>query len=187
MDTLTFLRRILPSQGFYCLFLLSENGPRTIFFDDLETMAEAAVKFDRAGFDVYHACASYQEKTRRTAVNTAYVRSIWMDIDVGKPKGPSYPTLSTAWDAFKQFLTVSHLALPGLVKSGGGLHAYFTFEEDVASQLVLPTMKELKELAIAHDLKIDPTRSADLASVLRPVGTHNHKYDTPRDVVWVGA
>lgn len=186
MDTLTFLRRVLPGQGFYCLFLLSADGPRTLWFDSLDQMAEAAGKFDSKGFDVYHACASYNMKTRRVADNAAWVRSIWMDIDVGKDKGPSYPTLPDAWTAFKQFIKVSSFELPGIVKSGGGLHIYFPLDEDVEAHKAVVVMRQLKEIAKAHGLALDPSRSADLASVLRPVGTFNHKYDPARPVEWIG-
>jgi len=180
LDTEAFLRWILPAQGFYCLFVLEDR--RTLFFDNVPSMAVAAQQIDRGGQTVFHACSSFATKTRRKADNAEYVRSLWADVDVGKARGPSYPTLAEAGAAFKQMLKVYGFPVPTLVASGGGLHSYFVFDRDVPAKSALPVMKLMKELMHQAGLEIDTSRAMDLASVLRPVGTHNFKYDPIREV-----
>ena len=53
--------------------------------------------------------------------------------------------------------------------------------EILASQWKLVAEK-LKNLCSLSGFKADPSRTADAASILRPVGTHNRKYDPPRQV-----
>jgi hypothetical protein len=186
MDTLEFITHLLPSQGYYCLFT-KQNGARNLFFEDIPSMVETAMKLDQRGIDVYHACATFKEATRRTAENAAFVSSFWLDIDVGEKKGPCYVTLKAAWEAFKQFSAKVDLPRPTIVKSGGGLHIYYPYHHDKVAADALPAMNLLKETAKRMGLRIDPSRTGDLASVLRPIGTHNYKYDPIRDVELVSA
>lgn len=65
MDTLNFLKTILPTEGIYYLVVF-KNGvkyPAHKAFNNLETLANAVSKFSaNPDLTVYHACASYQQE-----------------------------------------------------------------------------------------------------------------------------
>ena len=63
MNTLEFLRTILPEEGVYyaAIFKPGLNAPTHKPFHSLETMADALVEMDAYNWTVYHACASYKK------------------------------------------------------------------------------------------------------------------------------
>lgn len=175
MDCLAFFRAVLPSRGWYCLFTLPDK--KHYWYDTLEGLASAVQKFDAAGTTVYHACSSYKEKGSRKQDAVAFVRSAWMDIDCGADK--PYKTLLEGGQALARFVADNGLPQPFVVNSGGGLHAYWPYDEDIPAAAGAVVARNLKALAINKGFGIDPTRTADLASVLRPVGSTNRKYTPP--------
>lgn len=179
MDTREFFRRVLPAAGHYVLatrvpgysgFVQREYGTH-------EELAVAALQSDtRADHAVYFACASFPEqgsKVRRLGAMAVAVRSQWVDIDVGPDK--PYTTLQDALHALRQFCKSLKIPAPLLVRSGGGLHGYWTFDRDVPAKLARPMMAAFvaasKDLGFEHDFGC----AADIARVLRPVGTHWRK------------
>lgn len=179
MDTLDFLRAILPSAGLYVLADFRKgmkNGAYHNAFDNLEDLASAALDIDRRGVTVFHACASFAERRQRkvrVAENAAFVRSQWLDLDVGE--GKDYATRKDAGAAIKRICQELSLPAPLVVSSGAGFHCYWTFTEDVptveAKKSSTAFAAALKKLKIPHD----SSRTADMASILRPPGTHWRK------------
>lgn len=114
----------------------------------------------------------------------AEASALWVDVDAGDS------TVMEVSDRLVSGLVKHQLPKPGLlVRSGGGLHAYWLLSEVVA----IKTMEEQDRLrrvmkrlilAIGGDTKTahaceacsDPTR------ILRPPGTYNLKLDQPRPV-----
>ena len=62
-----------------------------------------------------------------------------------------------------------------MVLSGGGLHCYWPLGASIRKDQWTPIAVKLK--ALTHSLKLlaDNSRTSDIASILRPVGTHNWK------------
>jgi len=184
MQTRDFLARILPSRGRYCIGHLSsftdKNGVvkpfvKHRFVDDLDLAAATALDWDAQGLTVYHACASFNGANKRTREDAKWVRAFWMDLDVGE--GPNkFATIDGAIEALSEFVKEARLPSPLVVLSGGGLHCYWTLIEDISPGQWETAAKLLKSLCIALEFKADPMRTADIASVLRPVGTHNRKH-----------
>ena len=61
MDTLSFLQKILPSQGIYVLAAFRngmDRSPAHYNCKSLEDLARLARKVDDAGVQVFHACAT---------------------------------------------------------------------------------------------------------------------------------
>ena len=184
MNTLEFLRAIWPTEGWYCLVIFHEDNIRHFWYDTIEGAASAATKFDERGITVYFACATYKEKGSRKAANVLAVGAIWLDLDVGT--GPNkFSTMEVAADSTKQFIARHNLPKPLIVASGGGFHAYWAFGCNVAAVRAKKVAQGIKAIAAAENFTIDPTRTADLASILRPVGTHNYKYTPARQVLAV--
>lgn len=174
MNTEQFLAAILPSQGVYISAEVNANGAwiHRLHYTT-STMATAIQSLDSRGATVYHACASYNppetNKVARTAANAAFVRSQWLDIDCGPSK--EYADQREALAALAAFCDAVSLPRPLVVSSGRGIHAYWTFTEDVPASVAVRVSQGFRTLMQQHGLKADNSRTCDLASVLRPVGS----------------
>ena len=190
-DLIKFLTKILPKdQSVKFLFLMGSKNRKHRAFTDINLMADTALRLDGEGYDVYFACASflneeYQDtdgkRRQRTAENATAAGSFWLDIDCGE--GKDYETRDQAVTAIKQFCVACDLPEPLLVNSGGGLHGYWPLDRAVAKNDWLPVAEKLKTLTHNPAIRLyaDDTRTADITSLLRPIGAHNWKpkYNEP--------
>ena len=116
MDTLEFLRAILPEEGVYyaAIFKPGFHAPAHKPFRSLESMADAIVKMDAGDWTVYHACGSYNEEyvevdgKKKYRINTNWnkAKAFWADLDCGESKaleGKGYATKRDAATAIKEF------------------------------------------------------------------------------------
>ena len=154
-------------------------------------MAEAIASYDKqTNLTVYHACAAYKEPSYEAVVNGETkkkyrgepnwfkAKALWVDIDCGEKKaaeGKGYVTQTEAARVIRRFCVEKGLPDPMIVDSGGGIHCYWPLTKTVGpkSWKLLATMFKaaLKEAGVL----VDPTRTADMSSLLRPVGSHNRK------------
>jgi len=193
MNTLDFLRAILPEDGVHYIALFKEGYkfPAHKAYDDLEVMARAIDAMAKSdSLSVYHACASYKtaviEQTVGDKVKRKYripenwhtAKSFWLDIDCGKEKaekGAGYPTKRDAAVALKEFCTAVSLPMPMLVSSGYGIHAYWPLTVAISHEKWRAVAAILKAVLAQVGTLADPTRTADFSSILRPVGSVNRK------------
>lgn len=185
MDTEQFLRHILPTQGLYVLALIpTAGGPvKHKVFAKLDQMANAVAAFDTPQNQVYHGCATLLErrvfddaKQRwrvRVASNVAFVKSQWLDLDVGP--GKDYETRQDALAAIKLICSKLRVPAPTIVSSGRGLHAYWVFDADIPADRARGAMSDFRDALNDLGIKHDGSRTADLASILRPVGSTHRK------------
>lgn len=202
MNTIEFLRAVLPRNGLYVIAAprnVADEGekPRLIFehfqCETLEQMSEKIVQLD-ATRTVYHACASYKkpapgEKFSRSQRNAAYCKSFWLDLDCGQDKaekGIGYATQKDAVKALLAFKEKTDLPMPLVISSGYGVHAYWVLTEEIEASQWTQTALLLKRLFSELGIITDPSRTADSASILRPVGTHNRKHGSSKEVKWTG-
>jgi hypothetical protein len=201
MNTLDFLKTILPEHGIHYLALFQEGHrfPGHKVYVDLETMADAIDNMAGSkSVSVYHACASYQkavievedgEKTKRkyrVPENWDRAKSFWVDIDCGEAKhakGDGYLTKRDAVVAVFQFSDKIGWPRPMIVDSGNGIHAYWPLTKDIASDKWVKIAKGLKATLFACGVIADPTRTADFASILRPAGSTNRKNGDAKPVI----
>ena len=199
MDTADFFRQILPTQGLYVLAWRERAGKqyfRHVVVDDIDKLATKAQQLDAAGHTVYHACASYKEsrvwddrkqKWRvRIGPNTHSIRSQWLDLDVGS-RADEYADLKSAASDLKAACAHFDLPAPTLVRSGRGLHAYWTFNQDLPASDAGERMRAFKGAIEQYGLRADRSRTSDIASVLRPPGT-THRKGKPKavEVIYTG-
>jgi|GEM_PF-1058997 len=150
---------------------------------DIHSQIDELKKTD---LDVYHACASFISPDNRTAANTVGARAFWFDVDIGLGKSISkkgYATTDKAREAQDSFC--NQIALPpsnAVVNSGSGFHLYWLLNELIDKDIWKIAAKKLKALTIELGFYVDPSRTADIASVLRPPGTLNHKSSPPKPV-----
>jgi hypothetical protein len=182
-----FLEAVLPSQGNYCIFTLTDGKPKTRFAEN--GSIENAVKFIEAfkqepPTNIYFALSSF-DGLRRKADDSIYIKSFFLDLDVGKEKN-SYATKDDAYAGLGAFITALNLPGPVVVDSGNGLHVYWILKEAVETSVWKPYAEKFKELCHQHKLVIDPAVPADAARVLRVPFTKNYGKDgTVKDVVLI--
>ena len=178
MDTLAFLRRVLPSSGGFLVSITINQGqlPRQGFHDDIETLSNTVQALSRAGNNVYYAVASFHDRNAgRKQDNVSFIRTLFIDVDCGP--GKPFSDWKAGLRAVGEFVAVNKLPKPMIVHSGNGLHVYWVLDEDLTREEWTPLALALKALIPAEDgvYLFDPTPPADSARVLRPVGTINPK------------
>lgn len=187
MDTTEFLRTVLPAGGVYIIAVKDGNRFRHKGFTSVEAAAQMAMQCDARGVETYHACAAYKEIPHRTetgeyvcrkANNWKAAKAFWCDIDCGEAKaaeGKGYKTQGEGARSLCGWCKEKNLPLPMLINSGNGVHAYWCLDEELEPAQWVQTATMLKKLMETAGLIIDPSRTSDFASILRPVGTANHK------------
>ena len=161
------------------------NRFRNIPVQNINDALEQVNKSD-SYLDFYFACAEYKTSGNRTAANVAGARGFWMDFDCGAEKeseGKGYLTKEIAEQALRQFCDKHELPPPNyIVDSGNGIHVYWALSDLVERTVWQTVAKKLKALTITDNLKVDGSRTADIASVLRMPGTMNNKSATQKPV-----
>lgn len=174
MPLKNFLNAVLPNEGYKCWVEISKSKKVTQGL--VPTIEELAVKLseiDGRGSDAYFGCASYATDRNRRGANALGAKAFWADIDAGE--GKPYVTADDAIQACDEFCGRVGLPLPGIVRSGSGIHLYWPLDRTVAAQEWLYIAQRLKLLMHAQGFHADPSRTADIASILRPTGTKNYK------------
>ena len=198
MDTGQFLERVLPKEGKKVLTLVmpTENGGSWFkykSFDTAQQAAEAAVAYDAQGETVYFAVNSFgdwyhdelkDKKRIRTQSNVHACRSLIDDFDVDSDDDKKYATRQEALGDIIKLAQTLRLT-PTITSSGGGYHAYFHLDSDV-DKTTWEELSALKRDVSTHmNMKADRAVDMDSSRILRPIGTHNRKTDTPVPVVLV--
>jgi hypothetical protein len=189
-DALVLLTAYWPgSQHFHILGMMDGGRFQNLPVRDISEGVRQALELSKSGVDIYFALAEFGSAESRKADNVVSVRGLWLDIDCGEEKaaaGKGYATVELAWDAFSRFCAEIGIPLPThVVLSGGGLHAHWILTEGLDPAAWKSTAKKFKQLTEAWGFLADPSRTADIASVLRLPGTLNHKYDPTRAVTLV--
>lgn len=194
MDTKEFLETLLPEEGVKFVarwFDIPDHPRKGIFmhkpFYDLDEMADNIKWHASKGNTVYHACSTYKEikylttkngkqvPAGRTKDNALAARALWLDFDVGKEAAHSYTSKKEAVDSLAAMIKELNLPIPMIVDSGNGVHAYFLLEEALPRNEWDDLANLFRTTCDNFGLKYDPSRSSDIASILRPPGTFNLK------------
>ena len=188
MQTVDFLRRILPDRGLYIAARLINGKFKNQVCDSIEELAQQVLAYDTAGVHAYHACASYRDRSVATTKpdgsiwhqvriqkNVRACKAFWMDLDV-EPRNPKkFESQEQACDELVKFCSSTGLPMPMVVSSGGGIHIYWSLENEIMPEQWKQTAEGLKLLSSKLGFKADPAVTGDSARVLRPVGTYNRK------------
>lgn len=176
MNALQFLSSVLPDVGVYCLTKIKNKKVVQSFYQSIQELSDAAVSSTDSS-DVYFGCASYRDDSSRTKDNVQAAKTFWLDLDAGR--GKPYKSYTDAIAALGQFCTELNLPKPTAVTSGNGVHAYWVLDEDITREEWEPVANQFKAITEAKNLHADPSRTADIASILRIPGTFNYK--NPQD------
>lgn len=199
MDTLSFLRRVWPDQGFYCLARPHSDGyflHRS--FSTIEDAHNAALQMDAMQLDVYFTVAALKESRiydpakndgkggyrYRTKANIQSLKAIFFEADVLRPDEVAeasdaelkrkYTSREEAIASTKEFCAQLGWPAPTVVSSGWGFHFYWSLEEAVDPAEYEVLIRKLKLVAKHLKYKLDQS-ALDIARVFRVPGTHNYK------------
>lgn len=183
MDPHDFLSAVLPTSGLYCAAEYDTPRKAQSFVTNLEELIRVVQKHSANKINAYYALASFEKSGTRVATNAVALRSIFIDVDVGAHKNSPYATQKQAAAALAKFVEDAQLPTPIVVSSGHGVHAYWTFTEDIPRAEWVPAAERFKRLCLKHGLVIDNHVTGDAARVLRVPGTVNYVYpENPRPV-----
>ena len=69
MNTLEFLQRVLPTEGFYVTTVINQDGNKQGFFRTVEELAKVSKKLDGRKNNTYFAISAFSEKGNRRQDN----------------------------------------------------------------------------------------------------------------------
>lgn len=176
MDTLDFLRQVLPSDGWYVATVIDSGAPpKQLSFDTIDKLASSVLMLSSNGHNVYYAMSSFTQKGTRKAEFVHRTKALFLDIDIGVDTAKKYATKKEGLLALSQFVKDTGLPKPMVVSSGNGWHVYWVLDRELEPTEWKPLAESLKAACRKHGFKVDPAVPADSARVLRPVGTINPK------------
>lgn len=190
-----FLDSILPNDGIYVVVWKEENRMRQKPLASIADVAAWCALHSGYLIDSWFALASYSQgwhevvgadgvpkNKLRTQDNAKLCKALWLDIDVGE--GKDYSTREEAADALLGMCRALSLPRPWvLASSHTGLHVYWSLQAAVDVQTWRRLAAGLDAACKRHNVKADPARTRDPASILRAPGTWNCKsMDNPAQV-----
>lgn len=176
MNTLDFLRHVLPSEGWYVVTVIDKGQqPKQRSFDNIDQLASFASALSARGHNVYYAVSSFTESGTRKAHAVSRVKAFFIDIDCGEDTPKKYATKKDGLLALGQFVKDTGLPKPMVVSSGNGWHVYWVLDSELELHEWKPLAESFKAACRANSFRIDPSVPADAARVLRPTGTINPK------------
>ena len=81
-----FLAAVLPTSGVYCTAEISTPKREHVFVNTIDELYDAAMAFDKKGYNTFFALATFDDKKKRTADSALKMRSLFLDIDCGVGK-----------------------------------------------------------------------------------------------------
>jgi hypothetical protein len=186
METTTFLKKTLGSEGSFCVFAIRQTDERRVqkFYDSIDAVVDAARNLDDEGYDVYFALATLEAAGNRRVDNVKQLRAFFLDLDCGASK--DFVSQYQAIQALRTFCKKLKLPKPTMLNSGRGVHVYWPLTEPVCADDWVPVATRLKNLCKQHGFGADPAVTSDAARVLRVPHTHNYKVDPPAEVSLFG-
>jgi len=173
-----FYKKALPSTGVYCVATIDPIAKITKhkFVENVDELAEFIESKKNTPTNIFVALSSFGGYSRK-ADEAKFVKSFFVDLDVGEGKG--YASKEEAIQAIDQFVLDYDLPPPVKIDSGTGIHSYWIFDRDIPATEWKPYAEKFKEFCLSHGLNIDPVVTADLARILRCPDTFNQKTTPP--------
>jgi hypothetical protein len=184
-----FYEKALPDQedGSYCIGTFDRSLPRAQawkhhWVDSIEEIFPKIESLKQANkYDIYVAMGVF-DGYKRDAPSCMYLKSFFLDLDVGEEKARTnkgYATQADALKALDKLIEEAGLPPPVRVSSGVGIHAYWVLDEKVRKDQFLPYAKLFKEMCLKHII-IDPdANSADAARCMRWADSFNYDPTPP--------
>lgn len=177
LSSATTWLKYVRSEGHGFIFALKNKHPSSVVFDTNDLALEEIGNLIVEGYDVFISVANFRpDAARRISENVTEVSSLFIDLDCGQDK--PYDNQESALRALAEVLEVNNFLPPSLVvDSGGGIHAYWCFDNPVPKDEWLVLAAKFKAYWLSVGLKIDPVVTADCARVMRVPDSYNHKIE----------
>lgn len=177
-----FFEKVLPTQGNICVAGITAEGVIQPFLTaDFDKALSRLDSLTQKRTNVYYTPATF-EGMRRKASESVYVKSFFLDIDCMHGKeDQKYDSKEEALTALQDFCADIDWPMPVLVDSGGGIHAYWIFDEEVPADVWKPYARAFKQTCLNNNLKIDENVPADAARLMRVPGSFNFRYNPPTE------
>lgn len=134
-------------------------------------LATTCEQLSAQGFNAYMSLFSFKDKEYgRKKINAYEAKSLWADIDAGKPNS-KYKDYIEAARALVPFCQEINFIPSFVIKSGKGLHVYWELSRPLQVNDWLQLAHQFKAVCQLKQLDIDPARAEDPSSVLRCPGT----------------
>ena len=179
---MTFLQSLLPESGYIVIAEQQEKGFRHHWCDNAEMAQRYIDLLERANKTVFVGMSSFRTTENRKGVNALAARNFWLDIDVAADGSKDFLSQRDALTALFAFCKSTGLPAPSVVSSGYGLYAHWRLDTEIPSSLWKGAADILKKLTAHHSFKVDQSRTADMSSVLRPLGSFNKKHEGRKEV-----
>lgn len=170
------------SLGYYCVGEKLDKGMRHRYYQSIDEVESDLKNNLNNGHHLYFSPTVFSQP-QRSQQTAKEIKAFWLDIDCGE--GKDYKSKQEGLDALAEFLTKTNVPLPYIVDSGTGIHAYWVLKDPIEPSLWTQMAAGLKSLTILQGFKVDQSRTADSASLLRPIGTYNYKTKPARQVLCV--
>lgn len=184
--TQRFFQAILPAEGTFITAYMLDGRLKQKVHNTQQGVIDFCESNKTPTTDCWFAVASYKQgwhtvstakgdKIRlRTQDNAAFAKSLWLDIDVGD--GKDYATREDAIRSLVEFIKELGLHRPWVIASGAsGVHVYFALDNAISKEDWQYLADRLKVACVAKGFRVDPSRTADIASLLRCPLTWNMK------------
>jgi len=166
----------LPSEGTYVITGINAENKKDVRQKYAESLEDAYTIIEdfkkKSPLNIYFALSTFEGFSRK-AVDSIYIKSFFLDLDVGKEHN-SYATKEEALAGLAQFLLNTRMPEPTIIDSGNGLHVYWILKEEIETKTWKPYAEGFKKLCVDNGLVIDPAVPADAARVLRVPYTMNY-------------
>ena len=179
---MTFLESLLPTSGYLVVAEQLDKGFRHHWCDNDEMAQRVIDLLEKANKTVFIGQSSFKTTDNRKSVNALAARNFWLDIDVAADGSKDFLSQKDALTALFAFCKATGLPAPSVLSSGYGLYAHWRLQTEIPSSLWKGAADLLKGLTIHHSFKVDQSRTADMSSVLRPLGSLNKKHGGRKEV-----
>lgn len=175
-----FFNLVLPQEGHRCVASETNGKWQHAYHPENGGAAEQVRAREVSGQNnVFFGCASYETPSGgRKGQNVQAVRSFWLDLDTNEFKirgDAAYTGKQDALGALAVFCCDLGIRDVTVVSSGFGVHAYWSMDDDMSPIQWSETAHLLKRACDKWGLKVDHSRTTDIASLMRVPGTTNRK------------
>jgi len=146
MNTLEFLQRVLPSEGFYVTTVINPDGRRQGFFESVDELAKVCTRLDQTNNNTYFAISAFKQKGNRKQDNVRATKVVAIDVDCGE--GKPFPSWKEGLVTLGNFVEELSLPKPMIVHSGNGLHVYWVLTEELDPEDWKPLAEAMKQADI---------------------------------------
>ena len=176
-----FYKKVLPSQGVYCIATIEPNEDartRHYYVESIDEIEPKIEELKSGGTNIYVTHSTFKAY-KRAKDDAIYSRSFFVDLDVGENK--EYATKEEAETALDEFVEKANLPPPIKLDSGRGMWAWWAFDRDIAIDEWKLYADVFKKYCTDNGLKIDAQVTADVSRVTRTPNCLNYKTNPPSE------